>query len=99
MNQLEQLFDFVGSANVQKAIGVIGGPTLAIELNTLPSWIRAAFAVAGPAFAALVHAIDAYRAKYAPVPVTTTLVASAAHLPVQPAPVAAAPIPAASPVA
>jgi hypothetical protein len=61
-NPLTQLLDFIGSANAQKFIGLFGGPTLAVELNGLPTWVRAAFAVGGPLFAAVVHAVDAYRA-------------------------------------
>lgn len=56
------LFNWLGSANVQKMIGIIGGPSVATWDTSLPMWTRGVFAVAGPTFAALVHAVDAWRA-------------------------------------
>lgn len=62
MNPITQLLDWIGSANVQKFVSLFGGPTLAIELNHLPVWVRAIFAAGGPIFAAIVHFVDGYRA-------------------------------------
>lgn len=62
MNPITQVLDFIGSANAQKFIGLFGGPTLAVELNHLPVWVRGIFAAGGPLFAAIVHFVDGYRA-------------------------------------
>lgn len=62
MNPFTSLLDFIGSANVQKFVGLFGGPALAVELNHLPVWVRAIFAAGGPIFAAIVHFVDGYRA-------------------------------------
>lgn len=60
---MNQILEFLGSANVQKVAGIAGGPTLAEYGTGLPSSVRVALAIVGPVFAAFVHAVDAYRAK------------------------------------
>ena len=63
MNIVQSILEFLGSANVQKAIGVLGGPALAASPDGLPTWVKGCLAVVGPIFALGVHFVDAYRAK------------------------------------
>lgn len=62
-NPLNWLFEFLGSANVQKIAGLAGGPAVAAYATGLPDWARGFLVIAGPTFAAFVHSVDAYRAK------------------------------------
>lgn len=57
------MVNFLGSANVQKLIGLFGGPSAGAYFPHLPMWARGTLAILGPTFAAAVHAIDAWRAK------------------------------------
>jgi hypothetical protein len=63
---LTQLFDFLGSANVQKVIGLAGGPALATDFKTWTA--KLATVGVGGAFTAFIHWIDKERAKIAATP-------------------------------
>jgi len=62
-NPITTLLNGFGSANFQKLVGLVGGPALAVELSHLPTEVRALLVVSGPLFAAIVHIVDAWRAK------------------------------------
>jgi hypothetical protein len=53
--------DFLGSANVQKVIGLAGGATLSTDVHTF--WAKLSTISVGAAFALAVHGFDAVRAK------------------------------------
>lgn len=52
--------EFIGSANVQKIIGLVGGPVLATDFKTWGAKLAAIGA--GGAFALAVHFVDYLRA-------------------------------------
>ena len=60
-NPLNWVTEFLGSANVQKLIGLIGGPVLATDFKTWGAKLAAIGA--GGGFAVAIHVVDWLRAK------------------------------------